>query len=122
MSITVHKLYYGPVEENGWLLKSTSEVQSGSLVSSDQILEIYTKEGKGNKQIDDSELLHTSNGPVIRVTRIEPLQGHDSRTMENCNKTLFIRLSDIASLLLPFLDQEMTFPLQEIKLKVTKES
>jgi len=117
VSITVHRLYYGPVGKNGWLLKSSQDVKDGKIISNDQILEIYTKNTRGGI-VDDSELLHTSNGPVIRVTRSKPLQEHDMRTMENCNITLLVKLSDVSKLLLPLLDNELVFPLKEIRLKV----
>lgn len=118
MSIIVHRLYYGPVEKNGWLLKSSQDVKDGKILSNDQIVNIYTNESKSTKIVDDSELLHTTNGPVIRVTRNKPLQGHDMRTMENCNITLLVKLSDLSKLLVPLLDIEPTFPLKEIRLKV----
>ena len=119
MSITVHRLYYGPVGENGWLLKSSDEVKNGRVISSDQILDIYTKQS--NKQVDDSELLYTSEGPVIRVTRVKPLQGHDNRTMESCNITMLVKLSDISNLLIPLLDEPVNLPLTALTLKVQRE-
>ena len=119
MSITVHRLYYGPVGENGWLLKSSEEVKYGKVISTDQILDIYTKQS--NKQVDDSELLYTVEGPVIRVTRVKPLQGHDNRTMESCNTTLLVKLSDISNLLTPLLDEPVVLPLKPITLKVSRD-
>ena len=119
-SITVHRLYYGPVNKSGWLLKSSNAVSTGQVLSSDQILEIYTKESGCRHQVDDSELLYTPDGPVIRVTRMKPLQGHDNRTMESCNTTLLVKLSDLSELLLPLLDEEISFPIKAIKLTVTK--
>lgn len=121
MSITVHKLYYGPVEKNGVLLKTSPELKRGNVLTEDQQSEIYTKTGQYNQIIDDSELLYTTNGPVIRVTRIKPLQGHDNRTSQSCNITLLVKLSDISKLLHPLLDEEIVFPLQESTLKVVKE-
>jgi hypothetical protein len=117
-TIKVHCLYYGPVEENGILLKTSPELRSGKILSDDAITDIYTMKGKYNETVDDSELLYTHDGPIIRVTRIAPLQGHDNRTSQSCNKTYFIKLSDISKLLIPLLDQEVTFPLKEIELKV----
>ena len=121
MSITVHRLYYGPVDENGILLKTSPELRKGKVLNDDAITDIYTRKGRYNETINDSELIYTANGPVIRVTRIEPLQGHDNRTSQSCNRTLLVKLSDISSLLLPLLDQELTFPLKEIRLKVERE-
>jgi hypothetical protein len=121
MSITVHRLYYGPIEENGLLLKTSPELRAGKILNDDTISDIYTKKGKYNQTTEDSELIHTAHGPVIRVTRIKPLQGHDNRTTQSCNVTLLVQLGDISKLLIPLLDQELTFPLQEIKLKVEKE-
>lgn len=120
-SITIHRLYYGPVGENGWLLKSSRQVQNGKILSSDQILDIYTKEPKSAQTVDDSELLYTANGPVIRVSRVKPLQGHDKRTMDGCNNTLLVPLSEISNLLLPLLDQPLDFPIQEITLNVVQD-
>ena len=119
--IPVHRLYYGPVGKNGWLLKSSPDVKDGKVISNDQILEIYTKETRGGGVVDDSELLHTPNGPVIRVTRSKPLQEHDMRTMESCNITMLVKLSDVSKLLLPLLDEGLAFPLKTIKLKVERE-
>jgi hypothetical protein len=121
MSIKVHKLYYGPVEDKGILLKTSPDLRSGKVLSDDAITDIYTKAGTYNGEIQDSELIYTSNGPVIRVSRIKPLQGHDKRTSQSCNITLLVQLKDISSLLVPLLDEETTFPLKEIRLKVEKE-
>ena len=116
--ITVHRLYYGPVGSNGIQLKTSSELRKGHVLNDDAITDIYTLPGKHNDVTDSSELIYTVNGPVIRVTRIEPLKSDDNRTVMSCNKTFLIQLSDVSRLLLPFLDNETTFPLKEIRLKV----
>ena len=116
--VKVHCLYYGPVGKSGIQLKTSPELRNGTVITEDMQTEIYTMKGKYNETIDSSELLYTPNGPVIRVTRIEPIQGHDMRTSQSCNKTYLIKLSDVSKLLVPLLDQEVTFPLKEIELKV----
>jgi hypothetical protein len=121
MNITVHKLYYGPIGENGLTLKASPELRDGKVLNDDAITDIYTMQGKRNQTINSSELIYTPNGPVIRVTRIQPIQGHDKRTSQSCNKSLFIKLSDISNILLPLLDEELIFPLQETTLKVEVE-
>ncbi len=118
MSITVHRLYYGPIAENGIQLKTSPELRTGKIISDDAITDIYTMTGKRNQTVENSELIPSVNGPVIRVTRITPVQGHDNRTAQNCNTTLLVKLSDISRLLLPLLDLELDFPLQEIMLQV----
>lgn len=117
-TIKVHRLYYGPVEEKGILLKTSPDLHDGKVLNDDAITDIYSMKGKFNETVEDSELLYTIDGPVIRVTRIEPLQGHDYRTSQSCNKTVLIKLADISKILVPLLDQEVTFPLKEIVLKV----
>jgi hypothetical protein len=117
MSIPIHRIYYGPVEGNGILLKTSPEVKDGKVINDDMQTDIYTKKGKFNLAVDDSELLYTAHGPVIRVTRIKPLQSQDKRTTQSCNITLLVQLSDISKLLLPLLDLEPTFPLTTLTLE-----
>jgi hypothetical protein len=121
MNIDVHRLYYGPVGENGITLKTTPAIREGNIISEDLQSDIYTLKAPFNKTVDSSELLYTAQGPVIRVTRIKPIQSHDKRTTQSCNITLLVQLSEISQLLLPLLDEELTFPLETVKLKVTRE-
>ena len=121
MSITVHRLYYGPIEDNGIQLKTSPELRCGKVIDDDTITDIYTLKAARNESADSSELLYTQNGPVIRLTRVKPIQAQDKRTVQSCNTTLLVKLSDISNLLLPLLDLEPTFPLNEIQLKVVKE-
>lgn len=121
MSITVHRLYYGPVEENGILLKTSPELRTGKIVSDDVITDIYTMKAKHNETTVDSELLYTSHGPVIRVTKILPLQANDNRTVQSCNKTVLLVLSDISKAIEPLLDEEPEFPLEEVRFKLVRD-
>lgn len=121
MSITVHRLYYGPVDDKGILLKTSPQLKEGQVLSGDAIVNIYQMGAPHNQTQDSSELLYTSNGPVIRVTRLKPLQDHDKRTSQNCNITLLVKLSDVSKLLVPLLDKQIDFPIKELCLKVTED-
>jgi len=121
VSITVHRLYYGPVDDNGILLKTSSELRAGKIVSDDAVTDIYTLKAGHNETLVDSELLYTANGPVIRVTKITPLQDVDGRTVQSCNTTLLVKLSDLSNAIKPLLDDEVCFPLSAVTFKLVRD-
>ena len=121
MSVKVHRLYYGPIENNGIQLKTSPELRAGKVVSDDVQAEIYTLKGRHNEVSEDSELLYTSNGPVVRVTKIMPLKSEDNRTVQSCNLTLLVKLSDLSNAITPLLDEQLKFPLETVTFKLVRE-
>lgn len=121
MCITVHRMYYGPVEENGILLKTTPQLRNGKVINTDVQTDIYTKQGRRNETVEDSELLYTADGPIIRVTKITPLKAEDNRTVQSCNLTLLVKLSDLSNAIKPLLEEPLTFPLKEVKFKLVRD-
>ena len=121
MEITIHRLYYGPVGDKGIMLKTTPALKDGQVLNDDSMTDIYTMKSKNGDTSVDSELLYTARGPVIRVTKITPLQSDDKRTVQSCNTTLLVQLSEISKLLIPLLDVEPEFPLQPFRLKIERD-
>jgi len=110
----VHSYYYGP-EGNGF------ETSQGlkSLVSEDTIKELYALDCPRNQSKIFDKVYQTKQGPVIGVTRIQPVQAKDNRNYTE-NRTIFIRYNDVIEALTRLLDVPIEHPLQPMCVSICK--
>jgi hypothetical protein len=114
----VHSYYYGPREGNGGLdFRASPELTK--TIDEDTIRELYSQDTRHPKQF--SELYDTPKGPAIGLTRIIQVINHDGR-QTTVNRSTFVLLSDFVNeVLVPLLDEQQSFPVETIKLKLHRE-
>jgi len=104
----VHSYYYGP-EGNGF------ETSQGlkQLVSEDTIKELYTLDCSRNQSKTFDKVYHTKQGPVIGITRIQPVQAKDNRNYTE-NRTIFVKYNDVIKALTQLLDMPVEHPVKPL--------
>jgi hypothetical protein len=112
--LIVHSYYYGP-KGNG--LEITEGLKQ--LVTEEVIQELYTMDGSRNTTTQFDKVYQTRQGPVIGITRIEPVQSRDRRGY-TMNRTIFVRYNDVIKDLSKLLDEKPVFPLRSLEVTLCK--
>ena len=108
----VESYYYGP-EGKGF---ETSEGLK-RLVTEDKIRELYTLDSPHDKSTTFDKVYQTRQGPVIGITRVEPVQAKDNRNYTQ-NRTIFVKYTDVIRELTKLLDEPVIHPVRSLSVKL----